>query len=201
MPPADEKLFELDKDVDGLAITFTLNFNYSNKKYNVKLQYEDYEVQKKICMEYLQKVLCTHVKYIIIPECTKIGNWHAHGILKKVSKDFKHKGFAKIKRNLGNICIKPISNLKKWIDYITKDGSDDYIYNDNYDLDHKIPNISFSRILKREAEYYKTIDVKKVFTQDDFNCYKIAKARSHVMAAARMFSKVRKTCKPNCKII
>lgn len=199
MPHIDKKLFEVDPEIDALAVTFTLNFNYINKKYNVKLNLESYEVQTKICMQYLQDLLGTHVKYIIIPECTNVGNWHAHGIIKKMSKEFKHSGLASVKRNLGNICIKPISSLDKWIEYITKDGSLHYIYNDIYNTDDKIKRISFGRILKKHADYYKEEDVRRVFTEDDFNCYKLAKARSHVMAAARMFRKCKKKCKKNKK--
>lgn len=203
MPPVDENMFAVESENDALAVTFTLNFNYINKKYNVKLNLESYEIQSKICLKYLQNLLGNHVSYIIISECTNVGNWHAHGILKKMSKKFKHKGLASIKRNLGNICIKPIHDLKKWITYITKDGASNYIYNDNYAPDDKIKQVSFGRILKKEAEYYKKQDVRRVFTEDDFNCYKLAKARSHVMAAAKMFSKCKKKCngKKKCIII
>lgn len=199
MPPADEKMFRVNSEHDALACTFTLNFNYINKKYNVKLNLESYQIQSKICLKYLEDLLGNHVQYIIISECTNKGNWHAHGILKRMSKSFKHKGLASIKRNLGNICIKPIHDLKKWTEYITKDGADNYIYNDNYDTSDKIKIVSFGRICKKNAEYYKKEDVRRVFTEDDFNCYKFAKAKSHVMAAAKMFRKCNKHYKKNRK--
>ena len=148
----------------------------------------------------------SHVKYLCVTEYTKDGMWHSHGILFKVSKKFKIDGWSKIKRNLGYMKIKKIDNMKKWVDYITKDECDSFIYSFDFNPSLKLKTVQFSRIIKLNAKFYKKEAVREVITPEDYDCYKLKKAKDHVMAAARMFrkakgcKKLRKKCK-KCIII
>lgn len=186
---------------EPLAITFTLNSKLIKSKYNVDLSLEDGSVQTKICNQLLRNMLDSHVTYVIITEYTKDGMWHAHGILFKISKKFKIDGWSKIKRNLGYIKIKKIDNMQKWTEYITKEDCDDYIYSFDYNEDLKLKSVQFSKIIKLNSKYYKQEAVREVITPEDYDCYKLKKARDHVLAAAKMFRKSRliKKAKKKCK--
>lgn len=203
---------------DPLAVTFTLNAKLLRKRYNVDLTLEDGSTQNIICNEILRQVMASHVKYLCITEYTKDGMWHSHGILFKVSKKFKIDGWSKIKRNLGYMKIKKIDDMKKWTEYITKDDCDSFIYSFDYSPESlirlgksgqpemRLNTCQFSRIIKLNAKFYKEEAVREVITPEDYDCYKLKKAKSHVMAAARMFRKAKvcknlRKCKKNCIII
>ena len=191
---------------EPLAVTFTLNSTLLRKRYNVDLTLEDGSTQTIICNELLRRMMDSHVKYLCVTEYTKDGMWHSHGILFKVSKKFKIDGWSKIKRNLGYMKIKKIDNMKKWVDYITKDECDSFIYSFDFNPSLKLKTVQFSRIIKLNAKFYKKEAVREVITPEDYDCYKLKKAKDHVMAAARMFrkakgcKKLRKKCK-KCIII
>ena len=186
---------------DPLAVTFTLNPKMIKNRYNVDMTLEDGSTQTIICNELLRQIMDSHVKYLCITEYTKDGMWHSHGILFKVSKKFKIDGWSKIKRNIGFIKVKKIDNMKKWTEYITKEDCDHIIYNFNYNPELKLKSVQFSKIIKLNAKFYKQEAVREVITPEDYDCYKLKKARDHVMAAARMFrkSKIIKKAKKKCK--
>ncbi len=190
-------MFDADKDEDPLAVTFTLNYNYINKKYKINLNLEEYSVQTKICMTYLRNALGNHIKYLIIAEPTLVGNWHAHGIIKKAS-FYSYNIYTRIKRTIGNLLIKPITDLVKWKKYITKGTCTDFIYNDIFIKSDKIPTVQFKRILHKYSEYFKDEDIKFKFSEEDFQSYKYNKALNHMKAFTKMF-RVKK--KPKITII
>lgn len=186
---------------EPLAVTFTLNAKQMRKRYNVDMTLEDGTTQNTICSELLKRLLDSHVKYIVITEFTLDGMWHSHGILFKVSQKFKTEGWSKIKRNLGFVKIKKIDNMKKWIEYITKDRCDHVMYSFDYTPDLKLHTVQYAKIIKLNAKFYKHEAVRDVITAEDYDCYKLKKARDHVMAAAKMFRKSRiiKKAKKKCK--
>lgn len=186
----DTILRMVSQNAPTVALTVTLNVKRIEQRHGVNLSYEDKDAQAHTCNKILTDIFGSHVTYIMVSEYTQDGIWHSHGILFKISEKWLRDGYSKIRRSLGFIKVK--TNIdSKWYDYMIKDSCDHVIVNDDYDDAKPIPRVMLSKHLKQNCSYYKQT-IEKEFTEDDFQSYKIAKAKKHVMAAARMFRKCKK---------
>lgn len=155
------KLHDSGEDFEMLAYTQTFKRS--------KLDLCPFDVQHR-CRSYdLWSVLNDTVNYWIIPEPTKVGNIHYHGIILSVKKRKKREWYNKALPTLkgfGFLKLDKIDNLTEWISYCLKD-TDDLAY-----LGDPDPN---NYLMYNHTEIYKSNPIKKYSKMFGNTYYKVTK--------------------------